>query len=63
MSSSAAAANVNVSYSVSENLISLVEVTAKVPNRKTLHTALVRNQFIIPPLKDPINTNEFMTGK
>ena len=46
-----------------DNTLSQQEVYSKVSSRKDLHSALERNQYILPPLKDPIMTNKFMAGK
>ena len=43
--------------------ISKEEIMCKVNDKKSLYSSLVRNGYILPPLKDPILTQKFMMGK
>ena len=44
------------------NTISQRRAAYLIPNKKAFHTALVRNKFMVPPLKDPLVTVAFMKG-
>ena len=43
-------------------MVSLSEAHMRIPDRKGLYKALLRNQYIMPPMKDAINTVKFMRG-
>lgn len=47
---------------VAPETISAGEANFTVPDKKHLHSTLVRNTWMVPPLKDRIMTNRFMTG-
>ena len=45
-----------------EEMISLELAQSKVPDRYSFHLGLLRNQVVMPPLKDAINNADFMQG-
>ena len=44
------------------NTISQRKAAYLVPNKKAFHKALIRNHFMVPPVKDPLMTIAFMKG-
>ena len=51
-----------LTMSNNEEMISLELALSKVPDRYSFHLGLLRNQVVMPPLKDAINNADFMQG-
>ena len=43
-------------------MISVEDARQRIPDGKSLYNALVRNQRLMPPRKDAINSQKFMRG-